>query len=76
MLRSLKNRRVLVVVAHPDDEVLGIGGTLNRLVNEYNCTVKVVILGEGLTSRSDSRNVKKFEDQLKVHNENIINRIS
>mgnify|MGYP006109303981 CR=1 FL=1 len=72
MLRSLKNRRVLVVVAHPDDEVLGIGGTLNRLVNEYNCTVKVVILGEGLTSRSDSRNVEKFEDQLKVHNENII----
>ena len=56
MLRLLKNRRILVVVAHPDDEVLGIGGTLNRLVDEYNCTVKVVVLGEGLTSRSDSRN--------------------
>lgn len=44
--------RVLVVAAHPDDEVLGCGGTMARLAAEGH-DVHVVILGEGLTSRTD-----------------------
>ena len=31
MLESLRNKKILVIVAHPDDELLGLGGTLNRL---------------------------------------------
>lgn len=71
MLASLKNKRILVVVAHPDDEVLGPGGTMYRLITEYGCTARAVILGEGITSRSDSRDVEKWEEELKVHKANI-----
>ncbi len=46
----LDMRRVLVVVAHPDDEVLGCGATLRRLVTE-GASVRVLILGEGSTCR-------------------------
>jgi len=45
--------RVLVLAAHPDDEVLGCGGTMARLVND-GAEVHVHILGEGATSRYDS----------------------
>ncbi len=46
--------KVLVVAAHPDDEVLGCGGTAARLVAEGN-DVHFAILGEGLTSRQADR---------------------
>lgn len=42
--------RVVVIAAHPDDEVLGCGGTIARLVKEGH-DVSVLILGEGAASR-------------------------
>jgi len=42
--------KVLVVAAHPDDEVLGCGGTIPRLTQEGH-NVYIAILGEGITSR-------------------------
>ena len=47
-------KNVLVFAAHPDDELLGLGGTVRRLVNE-GVTVRAVIMAEGITSRSESR---------------------
>ncbi len=41
---------ILVVAAHPDDEVLGCGGSMARLSEEGH-DVYVCILGEGVTSR-------------------------
>jgi len=43
---------VLCVVAHPDDEVLGVGGTLARHAAEGD-DVHVCILSDGVTSRYD-----------------------
>lgn len=42
--------RVLVIVAHPDDEVLGMGGTIKKLTKNGD-DVKIVILATGITSR-------------------------
>lgn len=68
-----KNKRILVVVAHPDDELLGLGATMHKLINEYHVTVRVVILGEGITSRSDVRDVKRWEKELTIHHTNVEN---
>lgn len=65
-------KRVLVIVAHPDDELLGIGGTLNKL-SQDNCEIKIVILGEGLTSRANNRNTSEWKEQLVLHRSNINN---
>lgn len=46
-------KTILVVAAHPDDEVLGCGGTIARLAGDNE--VHVVILGEGITSRYGER---------------------
>ena len=72
MLESLRNKKILVIVAHPDDELLGIGGTLNRLKREINCKIKVVILGEGITSRASDRDVNMWKNELKKHKQNIL----
>ncbi|MBE5912911.1 MAG: PIG-L family deacetylase [Pseudobutyrivibrio ruminis] len=47
-------KKVLVVAAHPDDELLGLGGTIRKLVNE-GIEAHAVIMAEGITSRSDTR---------------------
>ena len=44
----------MVIAAHPDDEVLGCGGTAARLVHEQH-EVHFAILGEGITSRLAQR---------------------
>ena len=64
MLESLRNKKILVVVAHPDDELLGWVGQLINLY-EYNCICRALILGEGITSRSESRNPNLWQKELK-----------
>ena len=46
----------LIVAAHPDDEILGCGATIARLVDE-GWLVHVLIVAEGATSRNDTRDV-------------------
>ena len=72
MLESLRNRRILVVVAHPDDEILGIGATIYRLVQDYDCIARALILGEGITSRSENRDLDVWNKTLLKHKQNII----
>ncbi len=65
------NSRILMVVAHPDDELLGPGATMNKLITEQACTIRAVILGEGLTSRSETRDLEKWKKDLEIHRSNI-----
>lgn len=53
--------RILSIVAHPDDEVLGGGGTISRLSDEGH-DLYALILGEGITSRCAERNQAKSSE--------------
>ena len=48
--------KILVIVAHPDDEVLGMGGTIKKLTKNKN-QVKIVIMATGIAARR-STNLK------------------
>ncbi|MFX0100552.1 MAG: PIG-L deacetylase family protein [Candidatus Hodarchaeota archaeon] len=56
-------KRVLIVAAHPDDEILGCGGTIAKLLKEGD-EGYTLILGEGITSRDDSRDAEKRKGEI------------
>jgi LmbE family N-acetylglucosaminyl deacetylase len=57
---------ILVLVAHPDDEVLGCGASIARLAQEGN-KVYVSILGEGITSRLQRREQASYSSVEGLH---------
>jgi LmbE family N-acetylglucosaminyl deacetylase len=52
------SRVILVVAAHPDDEVLGCGGTVARCVAEGD-SLHIAILATGITSRAEERGAEE-----------------
>lgn len=56
-------KKVCVFAAHPDDEVLGCGGTIARHVKSGD-QVSVVIFAEGITSRDSKRDTEKRHEEL------------
>jgi LmbE family N-acetylglucosaminyl deacetylase len=57
---------VLVVAAHPDDEILGCGGTMTRLAREGH-EVRIAILAEGMSSRYAHREDADARQQQHLH---------
>jgi LmbE family N-acetylglucosaminyl deacetylase len=56
-------KKILVVAAHPDDEILGCGGTVSRMIKE-GFESYTLILGEGITSRDQVRDIKKRKNEV------------
>ena len=54
---------VLIVAAHPDDEVLGCGGTIAHHA-DVGDQVQVLIVAEGATSRQQQRDRNQASDEL------------
>lgn len=48
-------KNIAVIMAHPDDEILGCGATISRLARE-GMSVHILILATGLTSRGPASN--------------------
>ena len=65
-------KKILIVAAHPDDEVLGCFGTVARLIKE-GYDAYTLILGEGKTSRDevDENALKILREEIKKANEKI-----
>jgi len=58
----MMNETILVIAAHPDDEMLGCGGTI-RLLVDAGAEAHVAFLADGVSSRDQD---KKEEDELSV----------
>lgn len=66
---------VLCVAAHPDDEVLGVGGSLSRHATDGD-DVHVCILSDGVTSRYDETDAPTDEiEQRRSHAERACDRL-
>lgn len=59
--------KVLVIVAHPDDEVLGMGGTIKKLTKDGN-DVKIIFMATGISSRrsTDYTNSHSYNVDQKI----------
>ena len=44
-----ENKRILIISAHPDDEVLGCGGILSKY--SHRCSATILFIGEGSSCR-------------------------
>lgn len=65
------DKKILIIAAHPDDEVLGCFGTVAKLIKQ-GYEAYTLILGEGKTSRDETRIVKDKKDEIATLNQEII----
>jgi len=56
--------KILVICAHPDDETLGLGGTLSLHAKEGD-EIQVLVFSEGETARGDKAKVSLRQTQAK-----------
>lgn len=67
---SQMGKNILVIAAHPDDEVLGCGATMAKLAAAGH-EVRVLILGEGISARDENRDREKREKEIQVLKANM-----
>ena len=60
----MPKKKILIVVSHPDDEILGCGGSIAKYVKEGN-EVAVIFTHEGSTARYDNKNHKEARVKIK-----------
>jgi len=65
-LESLKKNKILIIAAHPDDELLGCGGTIFKLKKTHD--INVIFLTNGVSARTKNKLAvqKRKKECLKV----------
>ena len=63
--KSRKNNKILIIAAHPDDEVLGCGGLIAKYKNKSK--IQVIFLTDGVSSR------KKNNKQMGLRKKECLN---
>src|SRR5437868_9195389 len=71
MQNLFDHKIIMIVVSHADDELLGLGATMHKLISKHNVKTHVVILGEGVTARAESRDTAKWQKEMKTQRHNI-----
>ena len=54
-------KKILIIAAHPDDEILGCGGTILKNIKLGN-KVNVLYISDGVGGRYDDKSIKKIQD--------------
>jgi LmbE family N-acetylglucosaminyl deacetylase len=70
MSNIFSNKRILVVASHPDDEILGAGGTIHKCSTKLSSEAKVVILSKGVASRMNEDS-ETFQEEIKRNERDI-----
>ena len=70
-------KNIAFIVAHPDDETIGCGGTILKKIAERN-NVSLLVLSNGISSRSKNKKdlsfrIKNFYKALKITKLKILN---
>ena len=53
----------LVVVAHPDDEVLGAGATIRKLVNDGHKVAVAIMVSQAMARKDRSDSLEEDEEK-------------
>ena len=63
--------KILVIVAHPDDEVLGMGGTIKKFTKNGD-NVKIVVMATGIAARRSTNFQNNTKYQINERDQKTI----
>ena len=63
--------RILIIAAHPDDDILGCGGYISKYSNDHK--IRVVFIAEGTSCRYENCIDKTVLDEISKRNQYGIN---